>query len=932
MTIVIPSLSSNEIVNVGTLQAGLWAATADSARHGPEARGRVLALAKDSLNGARARIRRRFEAGMPVAALMAAEALAVDRLITVLLDFAATHVYPAANPTTADRLAVIAVGGYGRGELAPYSDVDLLFLIPYKRTPRVEQIVEFALYLLWDMGLKVGHATRSIEDCIRLARADMVIRTSLLEARYLWGAPDLHDELRRRFNADIVAGTSQAFIAAKLAERDERHRRMGDSRYVLEPNVKDGKGGLRDLHTLYWIAKYHHRVENLAGLVAQGVFTAAEAQRFTKSHDFLAAVRCRLHYLTGRGDDRLTFDAQSAISAQLGYKERAGLRAVERFMKHYYLVAKHVGDLTRIFCAAIEASERKGPRSALARLWTRGRAIDGFTVDGDRLNVADASRFLADPVNILRLFHTAQAHDLDVHPRALHLITQNIRLVDAELRANPEANRLFLDMLTSLKDPETTLRRLNEAGVFGRLIPAFGRVVAQMQYDMYHVYTVDEHTIRAIGILHAIEAGRLRDELPLSSEVVHKLPSRRVLYLSVLLHDIAKGRGGDHSVLGAGIANELCPHLGLSEEETETVAWLVLHHLAMSRTAFRRDLADPQTVRDFVALVQSRERLRLLLVLTVVDIRAVGPQVWNGWKAALLRDLHLRADELMSGAARTAGVGARTAAVQEAVRPLVPGWDDAAFKRHAERCPSAYWLAWDVETLARHAHLLMGVAAGAAPLLIETRVDLARAVTEVTICTQDHPGLFSRIAGAMAVSGANIVDARIFTLLDGLALDSFWIQDAEGRAFDRADRLARLTSRIREALGDRLNLMAEFATAPPWRSRAEPFAVVPRVLIDNQASATQTVIEVNGRDRPGFLYDVTGSLTQLGLQISAARISTYGERVADVFYVKDAFGMKVEHEGKLKQIQETLRAAIATSGSTEAAPVVAGESEQAAAE
>jgi [protein-PII] uridylyltransferase len=828
----------------------------------------------------------------------------------VLLDFAETHVYPSANPTTGDRLSVVAVGGYGRGELAPFSDVDLLFLIPYKETPRVEQIVEYALYLLWDLGLKVGHATRSVEDCIRLARDDMVIRTSLLEARYLWGARDLFDEMRRRFNAEIVAGTSRAFIQAKLAERDERHRRMGDSRYVLEPNVKDGKGGLRDLHTLYWIAKYHHRVEDMAGLVAKGVFTPAEAQRFRKSHDFLAAVRCRLHYLTGRGDDRLTFDAQSEISARLGYKDRAGMRGVERFMKHYYLVAKHVGDLTRIFCAAIQASEQKAPRFRLARLWTRERMIEGFAVDGNRLNVVDPGRFLADPVNIMRLFRAAQQHDLDIHPRALRLITQNIRLVDAELRANAEANRLFLDMLTSEIDPETTLRRLNEAGVFGRFIPAFGRVVALMQYDMYHVYTVDEHTIRAIGILHAIEAGQLRDEMPIASELVPKVLSRRVLYLAVLLHDIAKGRGGDHSVLGSGIANELCPRLGLSEEETETVAWLVLYHLVMSRTAFRRDLTDPQTARDFVAIVQSPERLRLLLVLTAVDIRAVGPQVWNGWKAALLRELYFRADELMSGAVATAGVTVRASAVQAEVRPLLADWCDAAFQRHADRCPPAYWLAWDHDTLLRHARLLKDVVATEAPLLIETRVDRARAVTEVTICTQDHPGLFSRIAGAMAVSGANIVDARIFTLLDGLALDTFWVQDAEGLPVDRADRLDRLSQRIKQSLGGHLNLKAEFARQPKWRSRAEMFTVAPRVLIDNKASATQTVIEVNGRDRPGFLYDVTRSLTALGLQISAARISTYGERVADVFYVKDVFGMKVEHEGKLKQIQETLLAAI----------------------
>src|SRR5690606_35663548 len=337
-----------------------------------------------------------------------------------------------------------------------------------------------------------------------------------------------------------------------------RHLKLGDSRYVLEPNVKDGKGGLRDLHTLYWIAKYIYRVDDVGDLVERGVFTAREAADFEKARDFLSTVRCHLHYLCDRAEDRLTFDLQPEIARRLGYTDHAGTRGVERFMKHYYLVAKEVGDLTRIFCAALEAEHRRRPRFRLAIFSGREKPLGGFVVaDGGWLKVRSENAFAEDPVNFLRLFHVAQENDLDIHPATLRLITQNIKRIDRRLRADPEANRLFLEILTSRKNPEIALTRLNEAGVLGRFIPDFGRVVAQMQYDMYHVYTVDEHAIRAIGLLHAIETGALKEDHPVSADIVHKVQSRRALYLAVLLHDIAKGRGGDHSKLGAQVAQKL---------------------------------------------------------------------------------------------------------------------------------------------------------------------------------------------------------------------------------------------------------------------------------------------------------------------------------------------------------------------------------------
>src|ERR1700730_2930575 len=501
-----------EIVDRLALQERLMAL----AERGEPDRRRVVEVLKEALQAGRGAVRERFEAGALGSGTVGSLSFLMDPLISGLHDFVTSAVYPLANPTSGEHMGVVAVGGYGRGELAPYSDIDLLFLLPYKPTPHTEQVVEYLLYTLWDLGLKVGHSTRSVEECIRQAKADQTIRTALLEARYLWGDQKLYAELRQRFESDIIKGRAAEFVDAKLDERDDRHDRLGDSRYQVEPNVKEGKGGLRDLHTLFWIAKYIYRIEDVSKLVELEVLSADESQRFARAQNFLWTVRCHLHWLAARAEDRLTFDFQGEIGRRMGYTDHTGTRGVERFMKHYFLVAKDVGDLTRIFCAVLEAQQRRKPKFSLRGWGLFKKQVEGFPVEGERLDVGSATAFRDDPVTLIRLFHVADQHGLDIHPHALRLITQSLKLVDAKLRGNAEANRLFMEILTSRRDPETALRRMNEAGVFGRFVPDFGRVVAQMQYDMYHHYTVDEHTIFAIGILHDIEAGMLRDELPLA--------------------------------------------------------------------------------------------------------------------------------------------------------------------------------------------------------------------------------------------------------------------------------------------------------------------------------------------------------------------------------------------------------------------------------
>ncbi|MGV3479078.1 MAG: [protein-PII] uridylyltransferase [Sphingobium sp.] len=879
----------------------------------------MVALLREALDAGRAEIARRL-AENPSRGTDAASAQAflTDQILRLIFDFTTQRLYPINNPTASERLALLAVGGYGRGEMAPYSDVDIAFLTPWKQTGWTEQVIESMLYSLWDLGMKVGHSSRSLDEMVRMAKSDLTIRTGLLESRYVWGDQALYDEAWARFDREVMAGTGRAFIADKLAERDVRHKRMGDSRYVVEPNIKEGKGGLRDLHTLFWIGKYVHRVPTVAELVDKGLLTRDELRRFQKAENFLWAVRCHLHMIAGRAEERLTFDFQREIALRMRYADRPGRSAVERFMQHYFLTAKQVGDLTGLFLAHLDDSfAARGRRfMGLPALRRTPRKLAGFVLDRGRLALPDDGFFQQDPVRLIEIFALADKHGLEIHPLAMRAAARDARLIDAGIRNDPRANALFIDVLTSPRDPETVLRWMNEATVFGRFVPDFGRVVAQMQFDMYHHYTVDEHSIRAIGLLAQIEKGDLNNDHPLSTTIARQLVSRRVLYVSVLLHDIAKGRGGDHSVLGAEVAMKLCPRFGLSPAETETVAWLVRYHLLMSATAFKRDLADFKTILDFAEAVQSPERLRLLLILTVVDIRAVGPGVWNDWKRQLLTGLFEAAEEVLRLGHKQKGREERIAAKQQALATAM-GWDEATIKAAARRLPASYWIAEPLDVLERNARHV--AAAGDQPLSISAQVYPDRGATLVTVYASDHPGLFYRVAGAIHLAGGSIIDARIHTTRDGMALDNFLVQDPFGRMLDEPERLKRLERAIEDALANRHKLNERLAQRPLARTRAEAFTIQPAVLIDNKASNRYTVVEINARDRPALLHALAYALFQSKVTIHSAHIATYGERAVDTFYITDLIGDKVEGAQRLKALERRLLDAAAGEDAAEAA-------------
>jgi len=872
-----------------------------SLRKGKSLKAEATSILRSALEYGRAEIAKRLtdEPGNGRAAAQAT-AFLHDQLVRLAWDFVSTRLL---EEPPAD-LALVGLGGTGRGEMAPFSDLDIMFLTAKAPLLEQERVAEAMLHLLWDLKLKVGHSVRSAAQLITLAKKDMTIRTAFLEARWLWGDDKLFDATMTRFRKEVVAGTAAEFVAAKLAERDERHVRMGDSRYVVEPNVKDGKGGLRDLHTLYWIGKYVHGVDRPADLVKAGLLSAAEFKRFDRAERFFWAVRCHLHLLAERAEERLSFEYQPRIAEIMHYAERPGKSAVERFMQFYFLNAKTVGDLTGVFLAQLdEQLGKKGFRFALPTIRRRPKRLGGFVLDRGRIAIPTDDYFRKEPIRLIEMFAVAARERLEIHPAAMRAASRDAALIDRAVRTDPRANALFLEVLTSLQHPETVLRWMNEAGVFGRFVPDFGRVVAQMQFDMYHHYTVDEHSIRAIGLLAAIERGDLKQDHPVSTAIIKQIASRRVLYVAVLLHDIAKGRGGDHSEIGAEIALKLAPRFGLDPAETETVSWLVRYHLLLSSTAFKRDLADPKTIEDFVRQVQSPERLRLLLILTVVDIRAVGPNVWNDWKRTLLRTLFEAAEERLRLGHKQHGRAEMVEQRQEQLAEAL-GWKASAARAHARRLPDSYWLAepaaWQLanarQVAAAEAHI------GDAKPDVVAEDDTETGATRVSVFTPDREALFYRICAGLAAAGANIIDARIHTTRDGMALDNLLVLDSRAKPYSDRRLHERLVKSVEGALASQ---------APPPLPGGEPqrrtsaFEVAPSVAIADRASTRTTVVEINARDRPALLAALAASIHQCGHVIHSAHIATYGERAVDVFYLTRTDGKKLTEEDG-----ERLRAAL----------------------
>jgi [protein-PII] uridylyltransferase len=897
------------------LIAGVMRELAGQSAKSPAARTVMLnhmrAALADARTGAEAELRATGKGMRCAMNLSAAE----DEIIRAIHLFAVREVYPVDNPSGAEAIALAAVGGYGRGTLAPGSDIDLLFILPYKQTPWGEQVTEYVLYMLWDLGQKVGHAVRSVDECIRMARSDMTVRTATLESRFLTGDNKLFDTLVSRFEREIMPRTGTEFIAAKMAERDERHKQMGNTRYLVEPNIKDGKGGLRDLNTLFWIGKYFYRVKTGGELVGKGVLSHDEYRLFARAEEFLWAIRCNLHFLTGRADEKLTFDVQPDMAARLGFADRAGMLGVERLMKRYFLVAKDVGDLTRIFCTSLEFNHAKTPElpdivGIVLGTFRHGKVkIKGetdFVIDSGRLNIAAPDVFEKRPVDLIKCFLVAGQHDLLFHPDAIKEIRRSLRLIGPELRNDPQANAYFLSILTDPISVERILRQMNESGVLGKFVPEFGKIVALMQFNMYHHYTVDEHLIRAVGIMGEIANGGLKAELPLTHELLPHLNDTRLLYVALFLHDIAKGRPEDHSIAGARMARKLCPRFGLSPAETDTVAWLIEYHLLMSEIAQSRDIQDPETAKAFADVVQSPQRLALLMILTACDIRAVGPGVWTGWKGSLLRSLYFATEPLLSGGHSQAPQRNRVAEAKGALRQHLTAWPPADVDAYLEHHYDHYWLRAEPELQLEHARMIRAAEQAGRPFAGSFRVKAFEGITEISFYTPDHPRLLSVIAGACTMSDASIIGAQVFSMRDGPALDTFRLRRAFTSDEDEKVRATRIIETTKQLLQGKRQILIDLGKESRHNRRLKPFSLPAEVQVSNSLSEKFTVIEVSGLDRNGLLHQLTRALSDLNLTIGSAHIGTYGEKAVDVFYVTDLTGHKITSKLRQRKIREAL--------------------------
>lgn len=823
-----------------------------------------------------------------------------DRIIKGLFDFTTRFVVEKPNAKIPS-MSICGVGGYGRGEMAPGSDLDLLFLVPDKKGQNyAEQVTEYMLYMLWDMGLKVGQSIRTIDQNMQMAKSDQTILTALLDLRHICGDKSLSEKLFLKFRKDVTKGKGRAFIAAKLQERDVRHERAGNSRYVIEPNIKEGKGGLRDLHVLYWIARYLDvdgkitDAQKPSNYVDMGLFDKDAAKRFERAADFLWRARIHLHLAAGRPAETLSFDRQTVLARKMGYASGPVEVAVEGFMREYFTNARDVGALTRIACAKLEAEKSiRLPKGLDAFLPNSRRKLKEaeFFLDHGRLMFKDPMEIRNNPSMILQLFEIAGRRNLDIHPDALSALDFRRNLIDNDFRKDPVNAQIFSNILLKSKAPYATLKIMNEAGVLGRYLQEFGGIVARTQFNMYHSYTVDEHTLRLVDNFNTLEYGDLEDKLPILTEIISGFTEeqRLCLYLACLLHDTGKGKG-DQCIEGAQLARRACRRMDLSMEIKDSVSWLVRRHLDMSETAQRRDISDPETIAEFGTMVGSLARLKMLYALTVVDIRSVGPGVWNDWKKSLLRDLYLATAAFLEGKEDLEPAAKAAAAQQQVEEHLSEDMVDRIAPIVSE-LSHAYWRGFTITSLVRHARFFDSLASNSLDAGVHTRVHKPDDITELWVLARDRIGLFADLTGTIAACGAQIIGARLHTGANDRVMDVFYLQNTEGLAFGRVNNhpLENLRHRITKVISGE---SADIRVPPPKISRrAAAIPISPAIrFIEKGVRDSQTIIEIEGRDRPGLLFGLANVLLQQDISVTSAHIEVVGNRAIDAFYVSGPEG------------------------------------------
>ncbi|MFW2454342.1 [protein-PII] uridylyltransferase [Methyloversatilis discipulorum] len=850
---------------------------------------RQLASAlRSELAASQLEFRTRFEQDGNSSRMLAARARAVDNALRRLWTAVGL-------PRSA---ALIAVGGYGRGELYPASDVDVLFLTPSEVSADIEAKLEHLVGLLWDIGLDIGHSVRSVGQCVDEAARDITVETTLLEARLLAGSRKLFRELSSTLEAQRDPG---AFFKAKRLEQDERHQRYQETPYSLEPNCKESPGGLRDLQVIQWIARASKLGGSWAELAARGLITAEEARQLARVERFMRDTRVRLHLIARRREDRLIFDHQEAMAAAFGLAATPTRRASEVFMQRYYRSAKTITQLNTILLQNISAALFPADDAAVLPINAR------FQSSRELLDVIDEQVFEREPSALLECFTLLQRHSelKGMTARTLRGLWRARRLIDAKFRRDPKNRALFLSLFQQTRGLVHEIRRMNQYGILGRYLPAFGRIVGQMQHDLFHVYTVDQHILQVMRNVRRFTMSEHAHEYPLLSRLITGFERRWLLYLSALFHDIAKGRGGDHSQLGMRDARLFCRQHDLSPVDTDLVVFLVEHHLSMSSVAQKQDLSDPDVIRDFARVVKSERRLTALYILTHADIRGTSPKVWNAWRGKLLEDLYFSTLRVLQGdGAHVPGSGDR----QEEARSLLRyfGLREGVEQAFWSRLDTVYFMRHDPDEIAWHTRMLYFQVDATVPV-VKARPNQVGDGLQVMVYAPDQLDLFVRLCGFFGRLGYSIADAKIHTTTDGHALDSFVLLDPNGHLNSR-DMIALIETGLVERL--QAQLPAEQPIAGRLSREVKHFPITPEIVIKPDERKQHHIMHVTAADRPGLLYSVARVLAAHAIRLHTAKITTLGERAEDVFLIS---GEELDNSTTLIRLEQELLGELAVS-------------------
>jgi [protein-PII] uridylyltransferase len=802
-------------------------------------------------------------------------------------------------------LVVIALGGYGRGELHPSSDIDLMVVYETDLTPFVQRVMQELLYTLWDLGLQVGHSLRSLDDCVAMARTDFPSRTSMQEARPLVGSRTLFARLQRVLRDNVYRHDFEQFLATTLAEREQRYRKHGASPYIGEPNVKESAGGLRDMHTAMWLGAAKFGARTLRELADKGLITSREQAAADTALTFLWRVRNELHFFSGHKNDVLGRDVQPRIAKNLGYDDHDGSLGVERFMRDYYLHARVIHRVSRRLIARCQ--ETLSRRGSAERRELQQALADGLVFFDGRLHLADRDRsaLRADPARIMKVFWHLHRLGCELSLDLERAIEDSLDVVDDGVRRSPVVRDLFLDVCRSWGRVALTLSEMHELGLLGLYLPEFGALTCLVQYDVYHKFSADQHSLLAVEHLEALAPGQSAESEG-AALVFNEVEKPGLLMLGMLLHDIGKAKGHGHVAKGIPLVRALTGRLGLPEGDAGLVEFLVAHHLTMSHIAQRRDIDDPKTIEDFAATVGDPQRLRMLYLLTYADMRAVGPGVLTGWQAVILHELYARTLARLTGGRIEKPNRVRlTERLREAMHGEMPL---QAVKAHVALVPDRYLASTNVQRMAAHLRLVQRLEA--APIATELFHHPDLGSSDVVVVTRDLPGLFSLIAGTLAAHGINIISAQIATRADGIAIDTFQVNDPAGEAVQSPAQWARTLDALRAVLAKEQTVDALLERRRAGARTREAVLSRPKIAIDNALSDDHTVIEVKCPDRVGLLYLITRALSGLGLDIASARIATEIDQALDTFYVHDRDGRKVVGADAIDRVRETLEQAL----------------------